>query len=281
MKTTIRALGAAALLLLAVASPAFAGGKSPGVSTTWNGKGTSSDGSGGRTLDTTLCSPTAGATTTGNYLLFILSSTGNITSTPTISFGAVSAGAMTKSNGTKSGQSNYRYVYTSSSAIDLVALVGNVTANWSGSGTPTFTVSHGCTGSGGGSSLTVNFIGYYNPSSSGPSGPVPGWEYLDFEGLGSTFKVCESGSTTSCVNFPTSATPGSSGTITLSGPSKTLDIIYTDDVGGAAQIIGLWNATVAASAFGSSSPVESAIGSFTTTSTFSNGGSVWFTAQLE
>ena len=62
--------------------------------------------------------------------------------------GASAPIAMTKSNGTKQGTSSWRYTYLPGAPIDLAALLAlPVSASWTGTASPTLTLSHGCIGS--------------------------------------------------------------------------------------------------------------------------------------
>lgn len=139
---------AAALLLTVAAVPALARTAPASSSVTWTGNGITADGNGGYVLGTSLCD--ANETP---YVLFILGAARGVAS-PTIRFGADTPVAMAQSNGGKKGTSSWRYSYTPGSAIDLAALLAlPVTASWTGTASPTFTLSHGCVGSGGGGNL--------------------------------------------------------------------------------------------------------------------------------
>lgn len=115
--------------------------KPPTTSVTWTGNGTTV-GEDTRTLNTSICDTANGAPVDGNYLLFVLASTKSISSA-FIDFGSGQV-SMDKSNGTKAGTSSYKKVYTGPD-FDLDDLLDNpVVATWTGSGSPTLTLSHGC-----------------------------------------------------------------------------------------------------------------------------------------
>jgi hypothetical protein len=149
---SIRILISFAMLATVLATTsATAAPKPSSSSVTWTGNGLSSDRS---SVETTICAPDPGASAEGEYLFFVLASTQSISSA-TINIGGSSA-AMTKANTSKRGVSSYRYVYAPGSAINPGALLSSgVSASYSGLGTPTLTVSHGCVGSGSVTSYTI------------------------------------------------------------------------------------------------------------------------------
>lgn len=129
--------------------------KTPTSSVSWAGNGTYVNGSGARVLSTQVCDATAPVA--GNYVLFVLASTKTIDSA-TIQFGADAPLSMFKSNGDKKGTSSYKYIYTGSKTLaELLTLP--VIASYTGLGTPTFTVSHGCQVAFGGYSIIYGMAG--------------------------------------------------------------------------------------------------------------------------
>lgn len=147
-RSRLATLFAAVLALTVVATPAFAGRTPAGSTVTWTGNGIASDGNGGYVLNSSQCD--ANETP---YALFILASTRSVAS-PTIRFGADTPIAMTQSNSGRKGTSSWRYTYLPGAAIDLAALLAlPVTASWTGTASPTLTLSHGCIGTGTGGGL--------------------------------------------------------------------------------------------------------------------------------
>lgn len=101
---------ATAMLLVAAllaTGDAFAGRRMPTSQVTWSGRGMTSDGDGGYTLNDDRCDESEGAP----YILFVLASTKAINSAY-IKFGSDSPIAMEKSNTDKRGTSTWKYLYT-------------------------------------------------------------------------------------------------------------------------------------------------------------------------
>lgn len=124
-----------------IGAPAYGGPSkpTPSSSVTWNANGTHLV-DGVATLNTEICGVANGAPRDGEYLVFVLSSTKDISSAQ-ISFNTNSPISMDKSNTDKRGTSSYKKVY----AGDLRSLTSAV-ATYVGLGTPTLTISHGCSG---------------------------------------------------------------------------------------------------------------------------------------
>lgn len=234
--------------------------------TYWTGNGITSDGANGYVLNSPLCDAESTP-----YLLFVLA--GTKATAATLSIGS-SSESMPKSNGPKNGVSSFKYTYTPAGSIDLAALLGggtNVFATHNDSRNKgTLTVSHGCLG-GGNASLTVHFIGELLPSADGPDT----WVTLGTNGANQAFKVCETGSTTGCAEFAFGATAGSTRTLTLSGSNKTLDVTVTNDNYYCIAVLLLSDVPVAEN-FVPSAEMAFSDTPLTSTSTFSNGGDVWF-----
>lgn len=208
-------LAAAALVTAAAPAVASAAPKPTSLTTQWSGNGATFT-KDGATLNTSRCGTKDGAPVEGAYLLFVLSSTKSLSS-PTIRFGTAAPVAMVKSSSGMKGTSSYKYVYVPGTAsIDLAALkAAPVAAAWTGDAGPTFTVSHGCLGDTSAPKLTVVLLGdqVYDWTNS-----VWTWGALgaSYNLTNMTASVCETAAPTNCVNFAPLATPGTSGSITMS-----------------------------------------------------------------
>jgi|GEM_PF-4128177 len=119
----------------------------PASSLTWVGNGIIADGLGDYGLSTSLCGLENGADVEGSYLVFVLSSTKNI-STPKLRVGPTDSWHdMTKMSIKESATSSYKYVFESARPIDLASILAMpVTASWTGTATPVLTVGRGCLG---------------------------------------------------------------------------------------------------------------------------------------
>lgn len=265
MKRVVAALWATSLVALTAVSPALAGKPNPVSTINWSGQGTVADGDGGLTLTNMLCAPDPGADSTNNYLLFVLSSVKSLTSTPTISVNGGSAVAMTKSSGKTSGASSYKYVFESTSSINLSALTA--TANWTGAARPTLTISHGCAGGGGDTpqGLTIVFTGQATSTST-------------FGNNNANIEFCEYGSTTNCVTFSKTETPGTTKTLTLSSSPTYLHVSGAPDCA-----VWVWGtAPTAAAAYAATGSTTGFLfwgyeNSADTSGTYSNADTVYWT----
>lgn len=136
-----------AILVLSMIFGSFGGAatsaapKSPTTSVSWTGQGTAIT-DGARDFNTSICGTDNGAPVDGYYVQFVLASTKTINSAK-IKFGTDTAINMDKSNLDKKGASSYKYIYTGDLTLgELLSLP--VVSEYSGTGTPTLTVSHGC-----------------------------------------------------------------------------------------------------------------------------------------